>query len=686
MMHALEASPARPRWQSILAVAAALCLSLLASCGRAAPELGIEPDRIEPWSEEVVDELARVPIQDNGRIKPLSVLAAVTLYKVHGRRDLKFQITKGGDVEKTTLNPTEWLLDVWCYPRQAANYPLFRVEHSGVLDALEVENDGQKQGFEFLSYSQVYRKVDKLEELAQSYGKLEREKRSEVQEHIWQLWLRFLRYNTLQQQLGALASPTPVADPGLQEKLGGERVTLANLVANAGALQAAIQKVQPDGTGGPDGLLDIANYMRRALDNDRGGAKLFAPVGTSLEGADDLDKITWRTLGEASEQVIRGQRGDVQDAIVALGSAVTAPSHPDTERSLLEFSGAASRAAAPFCAPDNIDREAYYYVAGWAYQSIHWFLLGLILAVFTWLFRGSKLLLWASFGVTVLALGMLGYDLVLRCLITGRPPIKNLYDTFLFIAFVGVFVLMLTELVLPRRIALAGAPFLGALLVHFARMYELSDGSDTMDPLVAVLDSNFWLATHVTTINIGYAAGMVGALLGMAWVVMRASTLFHPSDHQMKAVVRSAYGVTCFGLTFAVVGTILGGVWANDSWGRFWGWDPKENGALLICLAQISLLHARFSGLVRDMGFMLWAIATGIVVVFSWFHVNLFQTGLHSYGFSAGLLNAVWISYSALFSFIVVGAIDGLLRPNPVRRVAADASSKAAEAAAAGSS
>ena len=140
------------------------------------------------------------------------------------------------------------------------------------------------------------------------------------------------------------------------------------------------------------------------------------------------------------------------------------------------------------------------------------------------------------------------------------------------------------------------------------------------------------------------------------------------------------YGVTCFGLAFAVVGTILGGVWANDSWGRFWGWDPKENGALMICLAQVSLLHARFSGLVRDFGFVVWSAVTGAVVVFSWFHVNLLGIGLHSYGFSSGLRDAVWTSYLVQAGFVVVGTIDVLLRPNPVRRQVGEQAAVAATA------
>jgi cytochrome c biogenesis factor len=147
--------------------------------------------------------------------------------------------------------------------------------------------------------------------------------------------------------------------------------------------------------------------------------------------------------------------------------------------------------------------------------------------------------------------------------------------------------------------------------------------------------------------------------------VVRVARIDHPDSELAKSLYRVTYGVTCFGLATSVVGTILGGVWANDSWGRFWGWDPKENGAMLVCLSQIAMLHARMCGMVRDAGFALWAIGTGMIVVFSWFHTNLLGVGLHAYGFSQELLTGVWVSYTILGLFLVVGAVDLLLRPKP---------------------
>lgn len=655
-----------PRPLPLLALLCALLVG--AGCSRPVPELPVTPDRLEAWPEDVVREMASLPMQDNGRIKPLSVYAAFTLYFVHGRRDVKFSaLGTNGEQQKVTLDPTEWVLDVMCYPQQASHYPLFRVEHAGVLDAIGVENDGQRQDFDYLSYMQVLDHVKKLEELANRYGAIEAKDRNLVQEHVWQLWLKFLRYDRLNRQFGALHHTVTVQDEALVELFGGERVSLGQMMAKAEGLRAMMAALDPQLENASPDLIAVLQFLNRVVDNDSDGAGLFAPLALDPKAITD-DPAEWWALGRASQGVLQGHRAHLQPALAALGEAARAPSTAQAADALRTFRREAGAAAEPYCDLGTVELEKDYYAASWHYRSIHWFLFAFVLAAVSWLTPRGKLFWWASMGVTALALGMLSYDVVLRCLITERPPIKNLYDTFLFIAAVGVLVAMITEFVLPRRIALAVAPFFGALIVMFARLFELSDGKDTMDPLVAVLDSNFWLATHVTTINIGYAAGLIAALLGAAWIALRALRIYHPTGSEMKALVRMTYGVTCFGLTFAVVGTILGGVWANDSWGRFWGWDPKENGALMICLAQVALLHARMSGWVRDFGFVAWSVVTGMVVVFSWFHVNLFQTGLHSYGFSAGLHNAVWISYLVLGLFVVVGFADTRLWPDAVVR------------------
>ena len=105
-----------------------------------------------------------------------------------------------------------------------------------------------------------------------------------------------------------------------------------------------------------------------------------------------------------------------------------------------------------------------------------------------------------------------------------------------------------------------------------------------------------------------------------------------------KELSRMIYGTLCFAIFFSFVGTVLGGLWADDSWGRFWGWDPKENGALMIVLWNALVLHARWGGMVKERGLAALAVVGNIVTSWSWFGVNELGVGLHSYGFTEGVL------------------------------------------------
>jgi hypothetical protein len=124
-----------------------------------------------------------------------------------------------------------------------------------------------------------------------------------------------------------------------------------------------------------------------------------------------------------------------------------------------------------------------------------------------------------------------------------------------------------------------------------------------------------------------------------------------------KVLSKMVYGIVCFATLFSFVGTVLGGIWADQSWGRFWGWDPKENGALLIVLWNAVILHARWGGLVRDRGLMNLAVFGNVVTSFSWFGVNMLGIGLHAYGFMDAAF--VWLMLFIVTQLLAIG--DGLL-------------------------
>jgi len=174
--------------------------------------------------------------------------------------------------------------------------------------------------------------------------------------------------------------------------------------------------------------------------------------------------------------------------------------------------------------------------------------------------------------------------------------------------------------------------------------------------LQAVLDTNFWLATHVVIVTLGYAATFLAGLLGIFYVLKGVMGSSMTKD-ESKDIGRMIYGIVCFAILFSFVGTILGGIWADQSWGRFWGWDPKENGAVLIVLWCAIILHARWGGFIRQRGLMIMALFGNIVTSFSWFGVNMLGVGLHSYGFMAGAVLWLILFVASQLVFMGIGLL-----------------------------
>lgn len=636
---------------------ALLIAAIMVGCGRPLPVVDPESrERTEAWSAEVVAALGATPVQHGGRVKPLGTLASFSLYFIHGRRDMKFGW--GGQQDKVALTPTEWLLDVWFHPRQAAQYPLFRVENASVFRTLWPERQhAQRPDFEYLSYQELYPVGGRLEELVRDLERTNDSKDLGPDDAaLQQIYRQLLTYHRLHQKFIYLHAPFAADGEKLQALFGGRQTAiLAEVVIKA----LDVARIVSDETASEverNAALRIGQTLSGMSADASDNVVLFPP------GASAGEEERWHSLGDIISLGMKGELSDQHARQLAqLNAAAIAPDHATTEEALLGYQRIAVAEATRRGEYDGVELEANYYAWGLSYKALHWFLPAFLCAALGWFFLRRKWIHRLTFGLTSVGLAYLVADVVLRCIVRGRPPILYLFDTFLFIAAIGVLAALITELVTRRRIALSVAPLMGALLIMLARAFEVIDGQDTMKPLQAVLDSNYWLATHVTTINIGYAAGMLGMLLADAWLIMHAFRLWRGEPGLHKALVRMVYGVTCFGLLFAVFGTIWGGVWANDSWGRFWGWDPKENGALLICLSQIALLHARMSGMVRDFGFCLWAGITGLVVGFSWFGVNVMGVGLHSYGFSSELARGLFMFYMAQGGVLLVGIVGHLL-------------------------
>jgi len=153
-------------------------------------------------------------------------------------------------------------------------------------------------------------------------------------------------------------------------------------------------------------------------------------------------------------------------------------------------------------------------------------------------------------------------------------------------------------------------------------------------------------------VTIGYSATFLAGFLAVAYILLGVFTPLMRSELG-KSLPKTVYGVICFASLASFVGTVLGGIWADQSWGRFWGWDPKENGAALIVLMNLLILHARWGGMVRERGVAVLAVGGNIVTAWSWFGTNMLGVGLHSYGFMASAV--FWLALFMLSQLLIMG-------------------------------
>jgi len=274
-----------------------------------------------------------------------------------------------------------------------------------------------------------------------------------------------------------------------------------------------------------------------------------------------------------------------------------------------------------------------------------------------------------GFVLTVLGLGMAGLRRPLRvaafatacagaflhCLsiftriyILERPPVGTLYESLLFVSLIAAGFGLYLEYRLRNNLGLLVATLAGSALLFTSQSFG---GEDSMGMLIAVLNTNFWLVTHVLCITSGYGFGLVAGIIAHVYLLMRC--VGYDAD-KARRYLRAGYGTALIALLFTALGTILGGIWADQSWGRFWGWDPKENGALLICLWLIWLLHGRISSRLRERGFAVGLALLNVVIALSWLGVNLLATGLHSYGFTDKAAWALAAFCTVEFAFAAV--------------------------------
>lgn len=227
------------------------------------------------------------------------------------------------------------------------------------------------------------------------------------------------------------------------------------------------------------------------------------------------------------------------------------------------------------------------------------------------------------------------YGFGLRMYIMGRAPVSNMYETVIWVSWGTILFAGILELIYKFRVFMLAGTLVAAFSLVIAD-FAPAVLDPTLQPLEPVLRSNYWLTIHVMTITISYAAFFLAfglADLGLVYY-LRGEQKNHL---QIRSVVTGIYRAIQIGVAFLAPGIILGGIWADYSWGRFWGWDPKETWALIALLGYLAVLHARYAGMIKNFGMVATGILTFSLVIMAWYGVNfVLGAGLHSYGFGAG--------------------------------------------------
>ncbi|MSR47034.1 MAG: hypothetical protein EXS13_08210 [Planctomycetes bacterium] len=669
------------RWSAPIV---ALTLSVATLRAQEAPERAAEPSRGEAWDEELVAIVSRLPIQEQGRVKPLSSYARFMLMQLNGRGTFTLVDDKGtadgDDDTKSLFGPVEFLLDCVFFPTRAQSYRCFQLQTWEVLDAIGIERIVGRGKRDRYSYDELEAGREQLIKQAQAMRrdpiKSDAKNRTYLETQVFQLATKVNDFEGLMATLSFAMSDfvkAPESD-AVRELLGGDGVRFSVLLEKGSDLTALQASAENDATRESIARLQnfaevMANYSSH-LTIWPPDAKPTPKVRTSLYNASPAEVSaggstieTWYSLADVHQRVGLGDKTLLAlhlPAIEALEEAWAA--RPDQAQMKAALKRAVDSLVATATAREEyrkIDSEIGYVRADLFYWAQVLYVLCFVAIAIGWLLRGAEKYHRALPWVLTVPLALQIAAIVWRGYLRARPPVSNLYETIPFITAAAVLVCLVIEFIDRRRVAVVVAAALGAAGLFLTQRYEVKEaferGNETMPQLQAVLDTNFWLSTHVTTVTIGYSAGLLAGVLGAIYILGRLCGLRRGDEAYYKSVAKMVYGVICFGLLFSVVGTILGGVWANDSWGRFWGWDPKENGALMICLWEIALLHGRMGGYLRDLGICAAAVFGANIVVFSWWGVNQLGVGLHAYGETDGVDFWLWTTYGVMTLITLAG-------------------------------
>jgi ABC-type transport system involved in cytochrome c biogenesis permease subunit len=597
-----------------------------------------------------VAEFGRLPVLLNGRIQPFDSVARNSLLQIRSTGDVPLEEVPSWKFwhHPRKLNSTEWLLEVFFKPEIADTRPIFLIHHPDVIAEFKLAGKGvEKSGLRYYTYRELRPALEAIATQGQQAGTIADAQRTTYQKQVLKLTNALLIYQRLQNSI------QPDATHSFTELLAEFRA----------ALPAGLAAFQAQQAGQPS---DDAALKKFAVLAQRFNEQADFAYPLVVPPADPADTDGWLNVGASVLTTMRA--GRIHPAVDYFARMATAYRHDDAAEFNAAVAGYKNWLGPQFSREVGKGRAEFYF------NRIKLFLHATIIYLAAFVLAGSALL---TFGLApqfseslrraaayLIALAFIVHTggLIFRMMLEGRPPVTNLYSSAIFIGWgtcvLGIILERVYRIGLGSAVAgLAG--FITLLIAH-----NLALGGDTMEMLRAVLDTNFWLATHVVVVTLGYSSTFVAGTLALAYVVLGVGTPLLTTKLGATgnvtlgaALTKMTYAIICFATLFSFVGTVLGGIWADQSWGRFWGWDPKENGALLIVIWNALILHARWGGLVRERGLMNLALFGNIVTAFSWFGVNMLGIGLHSYGFMDAAFKWLMLFNASQILLIALGSL-----------------------------
>jgi len=582
-------------------------------------------------------DFGRIPLLFNGRLQPMDSLARNSLLQIREKQSANLEPWKDWNEKPKIIPAIEWLATVELNPTVADQWPVFRVDNPELTALLKLpEKDKAKQcDGKHYSWVQIQPSLDVMQEQTSRISDRERKKisdaskRTAFEKAVMKLHERLYLYAQLKNTL-----QPPDARDWMAELAGYEAMIPAG-VAAARAKEASEK-------------YDEAAFDNFAVQLNRFDAMSRFDPPLAVPPPHSGEAHGWKRVGEVLLDVPRGEPVPVAvRAYAAMGAAFR---KSDAAEFNMQVAAYRVSLASEFGREvTKAERETFFNRMQPFYNAMVIYVLAGLLACASW-FNLSEALRRSAVWLIVLAFIIHTTGLIFRMALEGRPPVTNLYSSAIFIGWGAVVLGLVLERFYKDGIGAVVASVVGFVTLIIAHHLALT--GDTMEMMRAVLDTNFWLATHVVVVTLGYASTFVAGFLALIYVVRGVFTKTL-TEATGKSLARMVYGIVCFATLFSFVGTVLGGIWADQSWGRFWGWDPKENGALIIVLWNALVLHLRWGGIVRERGLINCAIVGNIVTSWSWFGVNMLGIGLHSYGFTDAAF--IWLLVFVFSQLALIG-------------------------------